>query len=103
MGLTIAAMMQGALGALHRVSRNGLGYRGYRANSGSRRRSPCTQDRYRGPRMDPHLHRAGSGYDEVGVALFYGGLVRSKHILGTIMQSVVMLCLVSLIWDSCRV
>ena len=33
-----------------------------------------------------------------GLALFYGGLVRSKNILGTIMQSVVILCLVSLIW-----
>ncbi|MGH7148829.1 MAG: hypothetical protein ACREIJ_13145 [Nitrospiraceae bacterium] len=52
--------------------------------------------------MGPHLHRAGSGYDEVVVVLFYGGLVRSKHILGTIMQSVVMLCLVSLIWNLVR-
>ena len=33
-----------------------------------------------------------------GLALFYGGLVRSKNILGTIMQSLVILCLVSLIW-----
>src|SRR4030065_2442970 len=33
-----------------------------------------------------------------GLALFYGGLVRSKNILGTIMQSIVVLCLVSLIW-----
>ena len=33
-----------------------------------------------------------------GLALFYGGLVRSKNALGTIMQSVVILCLVSLIW-----
>ena len=48
--------------------------------------------------MGPHLHRAGPGYDEVGVTLFYGRLVTSKHILGTIMQSVIMRCLVSLIW-----
>ena len=48
--------------------------------------------------MGPHLHRAGPGYDEVGVALFYGRLVRSKHILGTIIQNIVMLCLVRLIW-----
>jgi Amt family ammonium transporter len=47
--------------------------------------------------MGPHLHRTGPGYDEAGVALFCCGLVGSKHILGTIMQSVVMLCLVSLI------
>lgn len=33
-----------------------------------------------------------------GLALFYGGLVRSKNVLGTIMHSYVILCLVSLIW-----
>jgi ammonium transporter, Amt family len=33
-----------------------------------------------------------------GLALFYGGLVRSKNVLGTIVQSVVILCIVSLIW-----
>ncbi|MGH7234885.1 MAG: ammonium transporter, partial [Nitrospiraceae bacterium] len=33
-----------------------------------------------------------------GLALLYGGLVRSKNALGTIMQSIVILCLVSLIW-----
>ncbi|MGH7258388.1 MAG: ammonium transporter [Nitrospiraceae bacterium] len=33
-----------------------------------------------------------------GLALFYGGLVRSKNMLGTIMHSVIILCLVSLIW-----
>ena len=33
-----------------------------------------------------------------GLALFYGGLVRSKNVLGTIMQSIVILCLVSLLW-----
>ena len=33
-----------------------------------------------------------------GLALFYGGLVRSKNILGTVMQSLIILCLVSLIW-----
>jgi len=33
-----------------------------------------------------------------GLALFYGGLVRTKNALGTIMHSVVILCLVSLIW-----
>lgn len=33
-----------------------------------------------------------------GLALFYGGLVRSKNILGTVMQSVIILCVVSLIW-----
>jgi Amt family ammonium transporter len=33
-----------------------------------------------------------------GLALLYGGLVRSKNALGTIMQSVVILCLVSVMW-----
>jgi Amt family ammonium transporter len=33
-----------------------------------------------------------------GLALFYGGLVRSKNVLGTIMQSFIILCLVSLLW-----
>jgi Amt family ammonium transporter len=33
-----------------------------------------------------------------GLALFYGGLVRSKNVLGTIMHSFVILCLVSLCW-----
>ena len=33
-----------------------------------------------------------------GLALFYGGLVRSKNVLGTIMQSFAILCIVSLLW-----
>lgn len=33
-----------------------------------------------------------------GLALFYGGLVRSKNVLGTIMQSFVVLCMISLLW-----
>jgi Amt family ammonium transporter len=33
-----------------------------------------------------------------GLALFYGGLVRSKNVLGTIMQTFVVVCLVSLLW-----
>jgi Amt family ammonium transporter len=33
-----------------------------------------------------------------GLALFYGGLVRSKNVLGTIMQSMIVLCMMSLIW-----
>ena len=45
-----------------------------------------------GPRMGPYLQRDGPGYDDAGVARFYGRLVRSKNILGTFMQSVVMLC-----------
>jgi Amt family ammonium transporter len=33
-----------------------------------------------------------------GLALFYGGLVRRKNILGTMMQSFAMICLVSILW-----
>jgi Amt family ammonium transporter len=33
-----------------------------------------------------------------GVALFYGGMVRGKNALGTIMQSFVILCLISIQW-----
>ena len=33
-----------------------------------------------------------------GVALFYGGMVRTKNALGTILQSFVVLCLVSIQW-----
>jgi Amt family ammonium transporter len=33
-----------------------------------------------------------------GLAFFYGGMVRSKNVLGTIMHSFMMLCMVSLIW-----
>ncbi len=33
-----------------------------------------------------------------GLALFYGGLVRSKNVLATIMQSFTILCLVSVLW-----
>jgi Amt family ammonium transporter len=33
-----------------------------------------------------------------GLALFYGGLVRTKNVLGTIMQSFIILCVVTLLW-----
>jgi Amt family ammonium transporter len=33
-----------------------------------------------------------------GLALFYGGLVRKKNILGTMMQSFAMMCMVTIIW-----
>ncbi|HEV8063977.1 MAG TPA: ammonium transporter, partial [Acidimicrobiales bacterium] len=33
-----------------------------------------------------------------GLAFFYGGLVRSKHVLGTIMQSFIALSLVTILW-----
>jgi len=33
-----------------------------------------------------------------GLALFYGGMVRAKNVLGTIMQSFILLGLISLQW-----
>jgi len=33
-----------------------------------------------------------------GLALFYGGLVRTKNVLGTIMHSAIILCVISLVW-----
>ena len=36
-----------------------------------------------------------------GLALFYGGLVRRKNILGTMMQSFAMMCLVTILWAIC--
>ncbi len=33
-----------------------------------------------------------------GLALFYGGLVRAKNVLGTIVQSAIILCVISLVW-----
>ncbi|TLY18344.1 MAG: ammonium transporter, partial [Nitrospirae bacterium] len=33
-----------------------------------------------------------------GLALFYGGMVREKNALGTIMQSFIILCLISVQW-----
>jgi len=36
-----------------------------------------------------------------GLALFYGGLVRKKNILGTMMQSFAMMCLITILWAIC--
>ena len=36
-----------------------------------------------------------------GLALFYGGLVRSKNVLGTIMHTAVILCVITLVWVIC--
>lgn len=36
-----------------------------------------------------------------GLALFYGGLVRSKNVLGTVMHTAVILCLITLVWVIC--
>ena len=33
-----------------------------------------------------------------GLALFYGGMVRSKNVLGTIMQNFIMLAVVGILW-----
>ncbi len=33
-----------------------------------------------------------------GLAFFYGGLVRSKNVLGTVIQTAVIMCVISLVW-----
>ena len=33
-----------------------------------------------------------------GVALFYGGMVRKKNVLGVVMQSFAVTCLISVLW-----
>ena len=33
-----------------------------------------------------------------GLAFFYGGLVRSKNVLGTVIQTSIILCVISLVW-----
>ena len=33
-----------------------------------------------------------------GLALFYGGMVRSKNVLGTIMQNFIMLAVIGVLW-----
>ena len=33
-----------------------------------------------------------------GLALFYGGLVRTKNVLGTLMHTAIILCMISIVW-----
>ena len=42
--------------------------------------------------------RAGADDDGPGLALFYGGLVRKKNVLGTMMQSFVLMAVVTVLW-----
>ncbi|MGB0911559.1 MAG: ammonium transporter [Nitrospirales bacterium] len=36
-----------------------------------------------------------------GLALFYGGLVRSRNVLGTIMHTAIILCMITIVWILC--
>ncbi len=36
-----------------------------------------------------------------GLALFYGGLVRSRNVLGTIMHTAIILCMITVVWIVC--
>ena len=36
-----------------------------------------------------------------GLALFYGGLVRKKNVLGTMMQSFILMAIVTVLWAIC--
>jgi Amt family ammonium transporter len=62
------------------------------------------------PTIQPQISTADTGWVLIssalvlamimpGLALFYGGLVRSKNVLGTVMHSFIILCLVSLLWQ----
>jgi len=48
--------------------------------------------------MDAGFGCPGFVDDRAGLALFYGGLVRKKNILATMMQSFAMMCLVTVLW-----
>ena len=37
-----------------------------------------------------------------GLALFYGGLVRRKNVLGTMMQSFILMAVITVLWAMCR-
>jgi Amt family ammonium transporter len=37
-------------------------------------------------------HRAGHPHDHPGLALFYGGMVRSKNVLSLLMQVMIIFC-----------
>src|SRR5262245_59625100 len=54
--------------------------------------------RHRRHRFRSDLRRAGSFDDDSRLALFYGGMVRTKNILGTLAQSFVMAALISVQW-----
>ncbi len=56
------------------------------------------QDQRRRYRLDADLHRAGADDVVPGLALFYGGMVRKKNVLATLMQSFAITCLVTILW-----
>ncbi len=49
-------------------------------------------------RLDAGQRRAGPDDDRPGLALFYGGLVRRKNVLGTMMHSFILMAVVTVIW-----
>ena len=52
--------------------------------------------------MDDGLHRARHHDDIPGLALFYGGMVRSKNMLSVLMQVFVAFCLIAVVWVHLR-
>jgi Amt family ammonium transporter len=49
-------------------------------------------------RLDDGLHPAGDPDDHPGLALFYGGLVRSKNMLSMLMQVFMVFSLIIVLW-----
>ena len=48
--------------------------------------------------MDAHIHGSRLDDDDPGLALFYGGMVRKKNVLATVMQSFATTCIVTVVW-----
>jgi hypothetical protein len=58
----------------------------------------CAEDRQRGHGLDAHLAALVLMMTAPGLALFYGGMVRRHNVLATIMQSFIIMALISIQW-----
>jgi len=56
------------------------------------------QDQFGRHRLDADLGGPGADDDDPGLALFYGGMVRKKNVLSTLMQSFAITALVTVLW-----
>ena len=91
------------------VRRHWLGHGRSRRVASRRAAAPTQRGRCRTPascrrragrpqRLDAHFGGAGAADDGPGLALFYGGLVRKKNVLGVMMQCFFLMGLNSVIW-----
>jgi Amt family ammonium transporter len=65
------------------------------SRTGRSARTDAQQGRHR---LDDGLHPAGDPDDHPGLALFYGGLVRSKNMLSMLMQVFMVFALIIVLW-----